>query len=175
LPIGSGETGFGSVDDSGYPFNDADILDGTYTVADMLAYFRWVYSPSAGSPLIGAQDPADGAGEIGAVQVASMPAAAPDIVTRNKRPMVYAGPSFSVPNTSQVVKLSGYGADDGLPGNTLTFTWQKVSGPGDVTFGDPSMANTTATFTQSGVYVVRLTATDGELSSTSEATITIGP
>jgi len=174
LPIGSGETGFGSVNDSGFPFNDSDILNGTFTAADMLAYFRWVYAPGANSPLLRAQDPADGPGEIGAVQRQSMPVSAPDIVVRNKRPMVYAGPSFSVANPSQLVKLSGYGADDGLPANSLTFSWQKVSGPGDVTFADASKANTTAMFSANGVYVVRLTATDGELSSTSDATITIG-
>jgi hypothetical protein len=161
---------------SGFPFNDADILNGTYTVTSMLQYFRWVYAPAAGSPLIGQQDPADGAGDLGAVQTQTLPGTAPAIVTTNKPPMVHAGPSFEIANTTVVANLGGYGADDGLPSNVLTFAWTKVSGPGVVTFGDPTMANTTAQFSAgSGVYVLRLTASDGALTSTSDATITVGP
>jgi hypothetical protein len=39
------------------------------TVAQILAKFREIYTPAEGSPLIGAGDPADGAGtSIGAVE-----------------------------------------------------------------------------------------------------------
>jgi hypothetical protein len=51
-----------------FPFDDADIKAGKVTVSRMLARFREIYSPAEGSPLIGAGDPADGAGtNIGAV------------------------------------------------------------------------------------------------------------
>lgn len=51
-----------------FPFEDADIQAGKVTVSQMLARFREIYTPEAGSPLIGAGDPADGAGtDIGAV------------------------------------------------------------------------------------------------------------
>jgi len=173
LPIGSGKTGFGSPDDSGFPFNDGDIVSGTYKVSQMLSYFRWVYAPGPGSPLIGRQDPRDGAGDMGAVQVASLPGSAPSIVTINKRPMVYAGPSFSV-DSGSTAKLSGYAADDALPSNTLTLRWSVVSGHGAVSFADQNQGMTTATFSTGGVYTLRLTATDGALTSTSDATIEIG-
>jgi hypothetical protein len=51
--------------------------------------------------------------------------------------------------------------DDGLPG-PLTITWSKVSGPGSVGFGDFSSPTSTATFSTTGLYVLRLTANDGE-------------
>jgi hypothetical protein len=51
-----------------FPFDDADIKAGKVTVARMLAAFREIYTPAEGSPLIGAGDPADGAGTaVGAV------------------------------------------------------------------------------------------------------------
>jgi hypothetical protein len=174
LPIGSGQTGFGSSNDSGFPFNDADILSGVYPVSGILSYFRWVYAPGTGSPLIGSQDPQDGPGDIGAVQTSMLPPSAPAIVTTNKRPMVYAGPSFSITDTTVTAKLSGYAADDGLPSNSLTLQWTVVSGPGTVVFGNPAQANTTASFSVNGTYTLRLTASDGALTSTSDAQITVG-
>jgi hypothetical protein len=45
-----------------FPFDDADIKSGKVTVSRMLARFRELYSPAEGSPLLGAGDPADGAG-----------------------------------------------------------------------------------------------------------------
>jgi hypothetical protein len=51
-----------------FPWTDDAILAGTVTVHDMLTYFRSVYAPRAGSPLIDAGDPQDGAGaDIGAI------------------------------------------------------------------------------------------------------------
>jgi hypothetical protein len=51
-----------------FPFADDDIKAGKVTVAHILAHYREAYTPADGSPLIGAGDPADGAGNfIGAV------------------------------------------------------------------------------------------------------------
>ena len=64
--------------------------------------------------------------------------------------------------------------DDGLPATgSLTTTWSKVSGPGDVVFANANAASTAATFAEAGVYVLRLTANDSELSSSDEVTITV--
>ena len=73
--------------------------------------------------------------------------------------------------------MNGTASDDGLPaGSTLTTTWSKVSGPGTVTFGSVNALSTTATFSTSGTYILRLTATDGSLSATNDVTITVnGP
>jgi len=174
LPVGTGQIGAASPDNSGFPFNDADILSGTYPVSQMLAYFRWVYAPAAGSPLVGAQDPQDGSGDIGAVQVGTLPPSPPAIVGTNKRPMVYAGPSFAIANAGVPAKLSGYAADDALPSGTLTVQWTKVSGPGSVTFDAPDHAIANASFSATGTYVLRLTARDGQLESTSDTQISVG-
>jgi hypothetical protein len=45
-----------------FPFDDADIKAGKVTVGEILARFREIYAPAEGSPLVGAGDPADGAG-----------------------------------------------------------------------------------------------------------------
>jgi ferric-dicitrate binding protein FerR (iron transport regulator) len=51
-----------------FAFFDDDIKSGKVTVSQILAFYRDVYTPSAGSPLIHAGDPADGEGtDIGAV------------------------------------------------------------------------------------------------------------
>jgi hypothetical protein len=91
----------------------------------------------------------------------------------NTAPVVDAGPDRSVtmPNTAS---LSGVATDDGLPaGSSLTVQWSKASGPGAVTFADPTDASTTASFSEAGSYLLRLTATDGELSASDTMTVTV--
>jgi hypothetical protein len=46
-------------------------------------------------------------------------------------------------------------------GNSPTITWSKVNGPGSVSFANASAFDTTATFTNVGLYTLRLTADDG--------------
>ena len=93
----------------------------------------------------------------------------------NQAPSVDAGPdqTITLPNTAA---LTGTVTDDGLPaGGTLTITWSAVSGPGTVTFSNSDAPSTTATFSTSGQYVVRLTANDSLLSSSDEVTVTVNP
>ena len=63
--------------------------------------------------------------------------------------------------------------DDGDT-NSLTFWWSKVSGPDSLMFGDTNQASTTVSFTNSGIYVLRLTADDGQLQSFAEVTAVVG-
>jgi hypothetical protein len=94
--------------------------------------------------------------------------------TQNQAPSVNAGPSqtITLPNTAT---LTGTVTDDGLPTTpgVVTILWSKVSGPGTVIFANASAASTTASFSQAGTYVLRLTATDGALSRNSDLTITV--
>lgn len=90
----------------------------------------------------------------------------------NVAPAVEAGGNQTVPLTSSV-SLNGVVSDDGLPANTLTTLWTKISGPGAVTFANGSALATSATFSQVGTYVLRLTATDGQLSTTDNLTIVV--
>jgi hypothetical protein len=48
-----------------------------------------------------------------------------------------------------------------------------VSGPGTVTFANPAVATTTATFSSEGTYVLRLTADDGALQASDELVVIV--
>jgi RHS repeat-associated protein len=91
----------------------------------------------------------------------------------NQAPTVDAGPDRTI-NLPDSATLTGVVADDGLPGGaTVTALWTPVSGPGTVTFGDASQAATTATFTEAGIYVLRLSATDTELGASADISIEV--
>lgn len=55
----------------------------------------------------------------------------------------------------------------------VTTSWTKTSGPGTVTFSTPNQPVTSATFSLPGTYIVRLTGSDGSLSSFDELTVTV--
>ena len=80
--------------------------------------------------------------------------------------------SVNVPASTGLI-LEATTTDDGLP-NPLTLTWSKVSGPGVVTFGSVNAANSTATFSAIGTYVLRLTGNDGQFSGNDQLTVNIG-
>jgi len=93
----------------------------------------------------------------------------------NMAPTVNAGSNQKV-TLPDSINLNGTASDDGLPaGGMLATTWSQLSGPGTTTFGDESQPATTASFSVDGTYVLRLTAFDGELTSTSDVTITVAP
>ncbi|MEP7000869.1 MAG: hypothetical protein ABI969_10345, partial [bacterium] len=52
-------------------------------------------------------------------------------------------------------------------------TWSKVSGPGTVTFADPSSPTTTATFSTTGNYVLRVSADNGETKASSTLAVRV--
>jgi hypothetical protein len=99
------------------------------------------------------------------------PAAVP-----NQAPTVSAGPdrTITLPGSAQ---LTGSASDDGLPNPpaAMTRNWTKVSGPGTVTFSAPTALSTTATFSASGVYVLRLTVSDSALSRSDDVSVTVNP
>jgi hypothetical protein len=82
-------------------------------------------------------------------------------ITANSAPEVEAGDDFEI-TLPAVAELDGIVTDDGLPDppGVVTTTWSKVSGPGNVTFGDAAALFTTARLSQEGNYVLRLTAKD---------------
>ena len=91
----------------------------------------------------------------------------------NQAPVVNAGPDQLVvlPNKG---RLNGSAVDDGLPiGSVLTVFWQQISGPGTVTFDNPGAAQTSASFSQAGTYLLRLSAADGQLLSSADVTVRV--
>jgi hypothetical protein len=103
-------------------------------------------------------------------------AALADGPAMNNAPTVDAGTDQSI-TLPAMANLTGTASDDGLPSPPGAFTtnWTKVSGPGTVTFGDATALSTTATFSQSGVYTLRLTADDSVLTTTDDIVITVNP
>jgi RHS repeat-associated protein len=93
----------------------------------------------------------------------------------NQAPTVSAGADQNILVTDNA-NLNGTVSDDGLPaGSSVSSTWTKVSGPGTVTFANPNVTVTSASFSEAGTYVLRLTATDSELSTSDELTVTVNP
>ena len=94
----------------------------------------------------------------------------------NVAPTVSAGSDLAVTLPASA-SLDGTVSDDGLPNppGSVTTTWSKVSGPGTVTFGSTSSVDTTASFSVSGTYVLRLTANDSSLSSSDDVQVVVSP
>ncbi len=91
----------------------------------------------------------------------------------NKPPTVDAGPDHAIEYPLDRAQLEGSVEDDGLPGTGLTVEWSVQGGPGDVTFmPSASVVDPLVVLTLPGEYVLRLTASDGELSAFDELTIT---
>jgi hypothetical protein len=92
----------------------------------------------------------------------------------NSAPVVNAGvdQTITLPATAA---LSGTASDDGLPSppGSLTYAWSKVSGAGTVTFSNGAALATTATFSATGTYVLRLSVSDGALTSTDDLTVIV--
>src|SRR5438876_4109092 len=91
----------------------------------------------------------------------------------NQAPTINAGidQTITLPDSAS---LNGAVSDDGLPaGSALTTTWTKLSGPGEVTFGNAGVPATSASFSQPGAYVLRLTANDSELTASDDVTIIV--
>ncbi|MGO8837917.1 MAG: PKD domain-containing protein [Limisphaerales bacterium] len=91
-------------------------------------------------------------------------------VIENLPPVVNAGANI-LTNGLQAA-LNGSVSDDGLPGSSLSVQWSQSSGPGTISFGQATATNTTLTASQSGTYVLVLTAFDGAATNSGEAVVT---
>jgi hypothetical protein len=91
----------------------------------------------------------------------------------NQPPLVVAGPTQTL-TLPQTATLAGTVSDDGLPTPaTLTTTWSQVSGPAPASISDPASLTPTVSFPAAGTYVLRLTASDGELSTSDDLTLMV--
>jgi hypothetical protein len=88
----------------------------------------------------------------------------PTVVAGVDRIVVHGGKTY----LDGAVKTLGGRADD-----SVKITWSKESGPGEVTFADAAAAQTTATFSELGEYVLKLTALDSDLSDASTLTVKV--
>jgi len=79
----------------------------------------------------------------------------------NQVPVIEAS-GFQVAADGVEARLSAKVMDDGLPHpSNLSYTWSKLSGPGAVSFDEPTRTDAAASFSEKGSYILRLSATDG--------------
>jgi hypothetical protein len=91
----------------------------------------------------------------------------------NQAPTVDAGPDQGIA-LGATAELDGSVSDDGLPaGGSLSVAWSVVTGPGSVGFADASSARTQASFGAAGTYLLRLGASDGQLSSFDDTQVVV--
>jgi hypothetical protein len=100
---------------------------------------------------------------------ASEPAPAP----LHAAPQVDAGPSLSVP-LGHDAWLEGWAGDDGEPG-PLALGWSQQGGPAPARFASPEAAGTRVQLDAPGIYVLRLSADDGELSAYDDVVVVVRP
>ena len=100
------------------------------------------------------------------------PGATFPVATLNAAPVVNAGPDQTT-TVGAPTLLAGAVTDDGVTGIPVTTTWTKTSGPGTVSFFNANAANTTATFSAAGNYVLTLTGNDGELAGTDQVSVAV--
>lgn len=114
-------------------------------------------------------DPLENDGRI--FEVAAVP------LLGNSAPSVDAGAPQAIVWPENQVNLDATLSDDGhpFPPSAVTATWSLAAGPGDVSFGDASSPDTTATFSAPGSYELALLGHDGELSASDTVTIEIAP
>jgi hypothetical protein len=91
----------------------------------------------------------------------------------NYGPNITAGPAS--PATNRLMSnISGTVIDDSKGGPVIP-GWSKVSGPGNVTFGNSNLISTTVTFDRSGNYVLRLSATDTQIETSQDLNLLVHP
>jgi hypothetical protein len=77
---------------------------------------------------------------------------------------------------AQDTSINGDVEDDGLPrGSAVKTEWKKESGPGTVTFSSTATGPTRVVFSAPGAYVLELTASDGDKTSTLKVPVTVSP
>jgi hypothetical protein len=93
----------------------------------------------------------------------------------NQAPQVTAELTMENPQAMIPFVMNGSVTDDGAPDGTLTYQWEVVSTPegGKLSFTNPKSTVTRANGTKEGSYTVRLTATDGQESTSNELTFSL--
>ncbi|HWW76674.1 MAG TPA: PKD domain-containing protein, partial [Pyrinomonadaceae bacterium] len=94
----------------------------------------------------------------------------------NRPPAVDAGADQVITLPASTVSLNGTASDDGLPqGSAPSVKWSTASGPGTVSFGSATSPATMASFSAPGLYVLKLTASDGMLMASDAVQVEVVP
>jgi len=83
----------------------------------------------------------------------------------NLPPDVYAGADVQLEATGGTAELSGSVHDDGAPTAELTYAWSVIQGDAAaVKIANPAALQTQATFSQEGIFILKLEVSDGQAS-----------
>ena len=140
--------------------------DITTSTSESMLQYSWEFSESD---------------ERNALRSIENPTAVPRGVCINRPPIVRVlgyggsrGPHELHVKVGEGLKLFGSVRDEGLPRNgTLTSSWTKVSGPGQVSFDTGTEPRTLAFFTAAGEYELQLTGNDSELQNTTTVKVIV--
>ena len=89
---------------------------------------------------------------------------APSVQAGGDQTIVFPGPA----------SLAGQVSDDGQPsGATLTQSWMQVNGPGLASFANSNALDTAVSFSTTGVFTLRLTASDTVLTASDDVVVTV--
>ena len=91
----------------------------------------------------------------------------------NTAPVVDAGADATIRLPENTLSLDATVTDDGLPSNSLTYTWRVSRGPGEVRFADVNAEDTAVTLAAAGIYVLELTASDSEQETSDTVQVTV--
>ncbi len=96
-------------------------------------------------------------------------------IGHNNAPQVSAGEDATITLPTNAVALDGTVSDDGepFPPGAISVLWEKVSGPESYVIAEPYSVDTAVTFSSSGCYTFRLTASDGLLNASDEMKVTV--
>lgn len=96
------------------------------------------------------------------------------VAAGNTAPVAAAGPNVTLTLPTNFTQLNGTGSTDNI--GIVSYLWTKISGPATFSISAPNNAITNIESLQLGVYVFRLTVTDGGgLSSFDDVTVTVLP
>ena len=96
------------------------------------------------------------------------------VASANQPPVISLASFQIITLPANTVTLNAMVTDDGFPaGSNLTVTWGIVGAAGPVIFGSPNSASTSASFSVAGGHLLRLTASDGQLTSTADINIVV--
>jgi len=93
--------------------------------------------------------------------------------TPSQPPVVSAGNPQTLTLPTNTTTLYGLVTDNSVPASQLTIAWSEVSGPAPVSFTSLNTPKTNATFSIAGVYLLQLSANDGQYTTTAQTTVTV--
>ena len=94
----------------------------------------------------------------------------------NQAPKIYKIKTSENPQALVSSRIEAQAYDDGAPDGKLTYKWETVKEPedGELTFDAKNKPYANITASKDGIYKVKLTVSDGELSTEKEVEIEIG-